>query len=320
VTLEASSESAEPKGVIGVNVRNRRPVVVGIDGSGDSERAVSYGVWEAERRRAPLLLVHAYIPPAVFGVFVLPYEDPDSRTQAQNLVDDAVDRTRNRSGLDVHGTAVLGYPADILIQRSLTAGMTVVGSRGLGGFDGMLTGSVSSRVATYAKGSVVVVRQRPAAGDEPDEGQEPGTGPVIVGVDGSLPSDAAIGFAIEEASLREVPLDVYYVWDIPAVGNRSRRAGRPDLLAKAQGEADRMLTEVIHGWREKYPDVEIRPHAIRGQNPLGTLIDESSAAGLVVVGSRGRGGFTGLLLGSISDGLMRHAHSPVAVVHARGVH
>jgi nucleotide-binding universal stress UspA family protein len=82
-----------------------------------------------------------------------------------------------------------------------------------------------------------------------------------------------------------------------------------------QPSADRMLAEAMAGWQEKYPEVTVRRRAVPSASPLATLIEEGAHAQLVVVGPRGRGGFAGLLLGSVGDGLVRHAHRPVAVVH-----
>lgn len=294
--------------VITVSVTDRRPVVVGVDGSQDAWRAVDYGAWEAQQRGLPLRIVHGYTPPAVYGVVGVGYDDPDLRDSAQEVITDAIERARAGTTVDVSGDVLPGDPAGVLIESSRTASLVVVGSRGLGGFGGLLAGSVSARVAMHASSPVVVLR--PAHELDQDEAwHAPGHGPVVLGVDGSPQSLAAIGFAMEEAMARRAALIPCYVWHVPPARGR-----QPDPDAR-RAEAERMLADALAPWREKYPEVEVHPHAVHGDSPLRAMIDLSARAGLVVVGARGHGGFVGLLLGSVSDGLVRHAHAPVAVVH-----
>jgi len=84
---------------------------------------------------------------------------------------------------------------------------------------------------------------------------------------------------------------------------------------QAQQEADRLVAAAVAGWAEKYPDVTLSRHAIHTQSPAAVLRDSAAGAGLLVVGSRGRGGFTGLLLGSVSRAVVSHATDSVAVIH-----
>jgi nucleotide-binding universal stress UspA family protein len=141
--------------------------------------------------------------------------------------------------------------------------------------------------------------------------------PVLVGVDGSPSSETAIEFAFQEASLRHVPLIAVHVW-----WESSTHIGRPDLpgapnLDAAREESKRLLTELTAETAKKYPDVPVELRAVESMNPSHALIEASDEAGLVVVGSRGRGGFAGLLLGSTGRDLVGHANSPVAVVRPR---
>jgi nucleotide-binding universal stress UspA family protein len=186
--------------------------------------------------------------------------------------------------------------------------MVVLGDRGLGGFTGLLIGSVAVAVTAHAACPVVVVR-----GPESDL-TAPLPEPVVVGVDGSSTSEAALAFAFEEASLRRVPLVAVHVWRDLLLD-----ATLAPLLDWDAIESDerQVLAERLAGWSEKYPDVAVR-RLVAYDRPARALVGESGRAQLVVVGSRGRGGLHGMLLGSVSQALLHHAHCPVAVVRPAG--
>jgi nucleotide-binding universal stress UspA family protein len=287
-----------------VAMNSPRPsVVVGVDGSPDAGAAAGYGAWEADHRGLPLRLVHALQPPIMYGTgMVAGYDAGEPLKDAQTVLRETAEEVRGRyPGIEIATVVTAGTPGRVLVDESRTAALLVVGSRGLGRFGQLLAGSVSAQVAMHANAPVVVLRP-PARDEQPSAGSG-----VVVGVDGSAGSSAAVAFAFEEAAARGTELLAVYAW------------ARIDLrdAAEAQREADRMLAEALAGWPEKYPEVTIRRRAVPSLNPLATLIDEGAHAQLVVVGPRGRGGFTGLLLGSVSDGLVRHAHRPVAIVHPR---
>ena len=136
----------------------------------------------------------------------------------------------------------------------------------------------------------------------------------MAGVDGSAASAAVLEFAFDEADARNVPLTVVYAWwmrPIDGLGPTTPWQYEPD---QAAAQARRALAETVAGWAEKYPDVEVHAVARRDMNPVLALVEESRDAGILVVGSRGRGGFAGLLLGSVSQSLVDNAQCPVAVV------
>ena len=211
-------------------------------------------------------------------------------------------------GIEVHRDLRVGGVVALLIEESESARMAVLGSRGLGGFQGMLVGSVSVGVAEHGHCPVVVVRGRTLA-DPPPEG-----GPVVVGVDGSPVSDAAVAFAFDEASLRGVPLVAVHTWTDPAVGETwSVPPFDIDYEALA-AEESRLLAERMAGWDEKYPDVPVRQVVTRDR-PVRGLLKEAEGAQLLVVGSHGRGQLAGMMgLGSTSRALLHHSTCPVAVV------
>jgi nucleotide-binding universal stress UspA family protein len=283
-----------------------RPIVVGVDGSPPSLAAVALGAEQAGALGRPLRLVHAFVWPH----FRVPLDPPvggppDSglRNQADRLVVEAVERARTAApGVPVTGEVVTGFPTAVLIAESERATAVVVGDRGLGGFAGLLVGSVTVQLAAHARCPVLVARGR----------AEP-SGPVVVGVDGSPGGAAAIGFAFEVAAVRRLELEAVHAWTHPTArepGDMLPPVHDPEL---ARGEEERLLAEALAGWREKYPDVPVRSRLVRAPSRR-TLVEASRRAGLIVVGARGRGPFSGLVLGSVSQAVLHHAGCPVAIV------
>jgi nucleotide-binding universal stress UspA family protein len=180
-----------------------------------------------------------------------------------------------------------------------------VGSRGHGTFAGLLLGSVSRQVATHAKCSSVIVR--PAA--------DPQSRDIVVGVDGSQPSLHALDFAFDEADRRGMRLRVLHTWDVPPVGAITGvpTFSPPEFIRDLKNSEARLISEALAGHGDRYPDVEVSEELEQG-GPVQVLTEASEHAAMVVVGSRGRGGFLGLLLGSVSHGIAHHAHCSVAVI------
>ena len=285
------------------------PVVVGVDFSTDSRAAIEAAAQEARQLRAPLRLVHATPYPVVYATAAIATWDMDTvlRDAQQELATFSAEVAARYPGLPVTQTVVAGGASAVLLDQSRFASLVVVGTRGHGGFTGLRAGSVSTQVATHAAIPVLVVPAEPAA--IPD-------GPVAVGVDGSPAAEAALGFAIDHAAARGVPLLAVYAWDVPPRHNLGPITRTHYDPAEAQAESERLLAEALAGWADKYPDVPVRRRVVHSLSPAACLRDASAGAGLLVVGSRGRGGFTGLLLGSVSRSLIGHARCPVAVVHA----
>jgi nucleotide-binding universal stress UspA family protein len=210
----------------------------------------------------------------------------------------------------VQAVFTVGGPAGVLVDESRAASLVVVGTRGLGGFAGLLAGSVSTQVADHAHCPVIVVRTGATTG--------PGPGaPVVVGLDGSPLSSHALQFALDLAAASDAPLVALYAWRGLPTGNLGPTTVWHYDPEEAEEEARRLLAEQLAGCAERYPQVSIEQRTVLSFNPGDTLVDASRTAGLVVVGSRGRGGFTGLLLGSTSQTLVHHARCSVAVIHQR---
>jgi nucleotide-binding universal stress UspA family protein len=170
--------------------------------------------------------------------------------------------------------------------------LLVLGDRGLGGFSGLIVGSVAVHAAARARCPVLVIR-----------GAEPTAGPVVAGIDGTERSDLALGFAFEESAQRAAELIALHVRD-----------GTPGRSDDSDADGQR-LTDALAGWQRKYPDVMVKPEMVRG-DPRHELRKRSREAQLMVLGTHGRDTFKGLLLGSVSQTLLYHSGCPVAVVRA----
>ncbi|MHA6793987.1 universal stress protein [Pseudonocardia bannensis] len=284
-----------------------RPVVVGVDGSESSKEAVRWAAQEAARRRVPLRLVNAFGWMAT-GHIGDPGLGADHRAVLLDAARREVATAAAAARLSARDPAVdeqvlTGYPIPVLAAESAGAGLVVLGDRGLGGFTGLLVGSVAVALAARAACPVVVVRGG-------DGGTPRSEGPVVVGIDGHPVSEAALAFAYEAADARRVPLIAVHAWHDLMV-----EPTMAPLLDWPVIEADErlQLAERLAGWGEKFPDVAVQRRVIRDR-PARALVEASRHAQLVVVGSRGRGGIAGMVLGSVSQALLHHAKCPVAVV------
>lgn len=285
-----------------------RSVVVGVDGSASALRAVRWGAAEAARRQVPLRLVIAF-GWTLEHVAARPGLDGSYRdtllARAQGQLVSAVEAARLEGlGIDVHSELVVGSPIQVLGAEARQAQLVVIGDRGLTRLEGLLVGSVAIGLAAHASCPVVVVR-----GDE-REPSDPSL-PVLVGVDGSATSDAAIGFAMEAAAARSVPLVALHTWS-DMLFDPAMAVVMPswDVL---EAEERKMLADQVGVWSQKFPDVVVELLVTRDQ-PAHHLLERSARAQLVVVGSRGHGQVVGMALGSVSNALVHRARCPVAVV------
>lgn len=285
-------------------------ILVAYDGSADASTALSWALDEADRTGQPVRLAYVFEWLTVAGWIgpgVAPgiWPDENARREVEELVRKATaDAAASHPELTVHGEVFDGPPALVLQERSAQAGLLILGSRGHGGFTGLLAGSTSVAVTAHAHCPVVVVRGV-------EEGGATRPGHVVVGVDGSDCSLLALGFAVERAAQRGVPLHVVRVCAPP--GSQWRPGLDPDQVVAAERAA---LDEPLQQWRQTFPDVEVTVEVVPG-SPGAVLVDASRNAQLVVVGTRGHGGLRGMLLGSVSQQLIQHAHCPVAVVRER---
>ncbi|RDI55294.1 universal stress protein [Nocardia mexicana] len=290
------------------------PVVVGVDGSAAADSALTWAAEVALERGRELRIVHGldlngmrdvfgrydvWVPPVLDGV----------RAQGAVLVERAQRRALETApGARVTTEVSDDGPAEVLMRYSATAYLVALGASGTNSLLAHV-GSILLSVTSHAEGPIVVVRTDPDA-----DHRARADGPVVVGVDGSPVSESALAAAFEEASQRGAELVALHAWNDLTIG---QFAGDPYLLFPVNEiETDERLAlaERLAGWQDKYPDVEVRREVCLAA-PAAELLRWSKSAQLIVVGSRGRGGFRSLLLGSTSNALVQHAHCPVMVVH-----
>ncbi|GAU70792.1 putative Usp family protein [Streptomyces sp. NBRC 110611] len=285
--------------------------MVGVDGSPSSLDAVDAAAREARLRGCGLKVVHAFIWPGMHvpaGPSPLGPAEGGVRAMVEHLVGEAVQRARAAApGVEVADAVVMGEPLSVLEVQSRKAALVVVGSRGLSGFRGLLLGSTAVHLAAHARCPVMVVRERPDVADR-----------IVLGVDGSPAGDAAVEYAFAEASLRGTGIIALHagarrsVQAPPPQDAAIPSAYEPEMLMDSE---EHLLAEAVAGRRERYPNVLVEQKVVRA-GAREALIEASRDAELLVVGARGHGGFVGLLLGSVSQALLHHAHCPVAVVRA----
>jgi nucleotide-binding universal stress UspA family protein len=285
-------------------------ILVAVDGSPESDAAVRWATREAELRELPITLVHVVVP-VVTSWPVRPLQAEFNEWQEDNarqVLEQAHKMLRSTLGdselPNVRTEVLHDYAVPALVKASKQAQMIVVGSRGMGPIGRAVLGSVSSGVVHHAHCPVAIVHA--------DEAQSPDhTSPVLLGIDGSPASEAATALAFDEASRRQVELVALHAWSdvgvFPVVGMYWR---------EYEDEGHEVLGERLAGWQEQYPDVVVRRRIVCDR-PARWLIDESQQAQLVVVGSHGRGGFPGMLLGSVSTAVAESATAPVIVVRSK---
>lgn len=283
-------------------------VVVGFDGSEGSTQALRWAAEAAKQRGRMLQVITTWNMPAAdlgIGASATLQEEliDELRKEASSVNDEGV-QIASDMGVNAVGEIAVGRAAAILVKLSADAEMVVVGSHGAGGMTGFLLGSISRQVAAHAKCPAVVVRPR-----------NEDAGGIVVGVDGSPHSFKALRWAFEQASQDAQPLRVLHTWEIPPTWSMVEVPSYvPEVLIHDYGNAElRKTSEALAGFREEYPDVGVRQEVMKG-SPVKALVKASESATMLVVGSRGLGGFKGLLLGSVSHAVVHKASCTVAVV------
>ncbi len=278
------------------------PVVVGVDGSASALAAVRLATREAAWRKRDLRIVHAFIWPLMKVNVEASAAVPEGglRNDAKRgLAEAAATAAATDSEVTVTTELITGGPAGVLLSQARHTDLLVLGDRGLGGFTGVLLGSVAVQVTSHSQTPVLVVR-----------GEEHPAGPVVLGVDGSPAGEPAVEAAFVEASQRHTDLLAVRVWTEPV----AMAAPMVPMNHDADiAEERKLLAQTVAARQAGYPNVSVLEQVIVG--PAGrTLVRLSEQAQLLVVGARGRGGFAGLLLGSVSQQVLHHAACPVLVV------
>jgi nucleotide-binding universal stress UspA family protein len=277
------------------------PIVVGIDGSEPRHRAARWAADEALWRGLSLRLVCCYpgeAPVAVSGF--------EARTGRDRLLEVATNDVRAVVGdaVEVEGVLAEGPAAQSLARESQDASLLVVASHGHGGFATLLSGSTSVEAAAGAACPVVVAGQSSAADSD---------ALVLVGVDTSDLAEPALEFAFGRAAARKARLVALHAWRRPRtlgaslVGRETSDAADEEATARAE------LAQALRAWQQRYPEVTLEQRVVQG-DPVTCLTEASQGVDVLVVGSRGRNPRSGLAQGSVSQGVLRHAHRPVVIV------
>jgi nucleotide-binding universal stress UspA family protein len=287
-----------------------QPIVVGIDGSPVSKVAVDWAARTAALREVPLKLVHVLNSPVVMAFPEVPipagyleWQSEEGRTLLAAAVTTAEESALliGKGPIAVTTEMVAGPSVPTLVDESTRAQMVVVGCRGRNALARGLLGSVSIGLVHHAKCPVAIIH------DEDPLMPHPSMAPVVVGVDGSPVSERAVEIAFEEASFRGVDLVAVHAWsdtgvfEFPGVDWSALQSG-----------AEEILSERLAGWQERYPDVLVR-RVVVADRPAHQLLEQAQSAQLLVVGSHGRGGFSGMVLGSVSTAVINAARMPVLV-------
>ncbi len=282
-------------------------VLIAVDGSPESDSATRWAGREAVLRGVPITLMHIVVPVEVnwpvgnLQANFSQWQDENAQNvigQAQKILLTEFDIAK----LPTVRTEVRhGHRIPELVRASENAQVIALGSRGMGAIEGALLGSVSNGVLHHAHCPVAVIHAHEAHASD-------NTSPVLLGIDGSPASEAATAVAFDEAQRRGVELVALHAWSdvgvLPVFGMNWR---------EYEDEGHALLGQRLAGWHEQFPDVHVNRRIVCDK-PARWLIEESQQAQLVVVGSHGRGGFTGMLLGSVSTAVAQHAKCPALIV------
>lgn len=293
------------------NADTRLGIVVGIDGSAASASAVRWATREAETRNLPLTVVTVLAPIVQAGGPWPEVPVPEAylllqQAEAQEVLDNALRTVADSGaakGLQITGEVVLGQILATLVEMSKQAAMVVVGCRGQGAVSRALLGSVSSGLVHHAHCPVAVIHA-----EEPRSPQAP----VVVGIDGSPTSELATAIAFDQASRRGVDLIALHAWSDMGPVEFASVNWAPIEWRNIEVAEEEVLSERLSGWSSRYPDVTVHKVVVCDR-PARRLLKKAEEAQLLVVGSHGRGGVPGMLLGSVSTAIVNSAQIPVII-------
>jgi nucleotide-binding universal stress UspA family protein len=284
-------------------------ILAGTDGTDWGMAAVEWAALEAQRRRTSLRIVHAFDWDWRESRFQIGTEYVDvARQLAEAVVAEARDRARECApDIGITTDIAAGHATSLLPAAAREAELVVVGSRGRGGFTGLLLGSVSHHLAAHAPCPVVVIRGRDVSG-----------GPVVTGVDDSPEAGRVFAAAFDEAATQGCGLLVVRSL-APAIPPWLAGVRRADVLSAADRDAElARIEDQLTPWRDKHPTVPTKV-VLTHDTAAAALVERSRTARLVVVGSRGHGSAGGALLGSTGLQVLHHATSPVLIVRGEAL-
>jgi nucleotide-binding universal stress UspA family protein len=285
-------------------------IVVGVDGSPASNAAVGWAASEAVMRQIPLTLIHVVVPAAspwaqapLLDEFAV-WQVNEARRILADASKIARDIAIDSPQISIESELMFSAIVPALVTLSREAKLIAVGNYGRSALARGLLGSVSSSLVRHAHCPVAVIRE-----EEPRM-PHPAQAPVLVGIDGSPASELATAIAFDEASRRGVNLVAVHAWSDREI------LELPGLdWSAVKAEEERILAEGVAGWQERYPDVTVH-RLLVCDRPARVLVETSETAQLVVLGSHGRGGFTGMLLGSVSNAVVQSVRTPVIVARS----
>ncbi|UDL97463.1 universal stress protein [Streptomyces longhuiensis] len=291
---------------VNVTGPQRGSVIVGIDGSKPAYRAALWAAEEASRRGTALHLVHGADTDSRALYASVETIERVRRTGRELLDDTARAVTERHPGLRVTKEFSRSGPVPSLHRAAARYGTIVVGSRGLGGFNSLMLGSVGLKVAAEATTPVIVVRGAEGQAD---------TGVVLVGVRDEHDLDCAL-YGAREAELRKASLRLLHVWNVlQSVGSVVTML---DDIEDIAGEHERSLTAVAEEVRHEFPDLHVEADAAKSMSASGVLVEASRHADLLVMGGRRKPGYIGRTLGRATHNLVHHAECPVLLIPRNG--
>lgn len=276
----------------------KRGIVVGIDGSDSAVNAARWAAFLARRLDEPIHLVHVH-----------PHGPDNGAEPAEAVIELAELAVRDVAGdVALESSALSGRPARTLSELSGSARMLVLGHTTTSELQSMFRRSEVVYIANHAECPVVTWRGKD--GFTPPDGR-----PIVVGVDGSELSTAAIEQGYTLAATLDAPLVAVHTWSEQSTltyGEGSRFTDWTDYVEHEKAG----MAESLAGWAQRYPDVQVVSEVMRGKPDI-VLLEQSAKAQLVVVGSHGRSAQSAALLGSTSQNLIHHSFCPVAICRAR---
>ncbi|GAA4123724.1 universal stress protein [Knoellia locipacati] len=286
-------------------VRTER-IVVGIDGSAHGWAALAWAAEHASRRSIPVHIIHAFAP----DIPMLGFGSTD-QTSIKNEGERLLTTARARAHaidptLTLTTSLPPGFASPALVKASHDATMVVLGAVGHGLLSRATIGAVAQQVAAHATCPVVIVGHE-GHSETPHHR-------VVVGVDGSTPSAAALHSAFDYAASQESELVVVHAWE--AKGPEDPTLKTDSSWPAYESDLEQRVDREIAASSAAHPAVKVRHEVVR-DSPVAALIQAADTADLVVVGARGTGGFPGLHLGSVSSRLLGRTACPLVLVHPR---
>lgn len=284
-----------------------KPVVVAVDGSERNRSAVAWAAQEVAALGCAMKLVTALpdhvIPTPHFSVHTEDQEVLGMLADARHSIADVV------AEKSVETLAVAGDPVDVLLDQARSAGLLVVGKRGLGGFTRAIVGSTSIALAGRSPVPVAIVPEKW------DRGAEAG-GPIVVGIDLDQVDSEPIEVAFRRAKRLGAPLVAVHGWETPALYSWDA-ATVAGVVTEREQEASRQFDDLLATWQDRYPDVVVRPMRVH-EHPASALLDAAEDAQVIVLGRHPAGLFGGFAFGSVARVVLHYAECPVLAVPSNG--